>query len=208
MKSLWLGILVCIAGAAVGFEAGRNTAPRAPIPTQPASVAKVPTTTDAHEPAGPPAKLDDIDVITAPFEQVLHAIASAKPEDLTDCAKRIEAIRQKPARWAAMAIFYKTLIQVNPAMAETLILTLPKEDRMVTIMEIKNAASPQAKPHVVQMLMASEPGEFSGCSYDYLRDALQDWGENDPAAVRQFFEAHPDRDLEQYYPSLIGDWAA
>jgi hypothetical protein len=73
---------------------------------------------------------------------------------------------------------------------------------------IREAATPRGMETVADVLLSFDRMEISGCSYDLLRESLDEWGKNDPLALKQFLETHRDQDVERYFDKLVLNWAA
>jgi hypothetical protein len=191
---------------AIGYAAGRLTSSRTEqVAVIPAPVAAL-TPEQANESRPALDELDDL--TTVPFESVLYAVARATPESLRAYPKRLENIKETPARRAAFEEFFRTLMQTNPSLAKEMIFELDKRHRPTALWAVKNAAPAQAMPYVVDIVWNGDVGQISGCSFDYLRDALRDWSQTDPRAAKDYLEAHPDIPKETYYSTVLAEWAA
>jgi hypothetical protein len=107
-----------------------------------------------------------------------------------------------------MTTFFKTLIQANPGLTKDFILQLKKDDRWLPMYAIREAATPAGMETVAEVLLSFERGEISGCSFDNLAESLDEWGQSDPLALKQFLESHRDKELDRYYDDLVRNWAA
>lgn len=209
MKSRHYTSLVAIAAVAIiAFEAGRqseaNHSPAVPV------VEPLPTKELGNaESRGPTLETQDLvdNLASAPFDQVYHTISGTSMDTRVDWVKQIKQVALRPQRWAALSSFFKTLIQIDPAAAKKLILDLDKDNRWIALMAVKDAAPPRALKEVTEILMTFEPIEISGCSYNFLRDAIEEWSMMDPVAVKRFVDEHP-TELEGYGPTLVSRWAA
>jgi hypothetical protein len=193
--------------AALSFAAGRllpeSSEVSAPIterslPDDGAMEAKAEISVPAHLP----------DIVAMPFPETYAVLKSASTEQLRAYFNELEQKRPKPARYAALSAFFKTLIHVNPALTRELIIGLKKDDRWPAMFAIRDAAPPSGMQAVAEVLLSFNRREISSCSWDMLRENLDEWGKNDPLALKQFLETHRDQDVERYFDKLVRNWAA
>jgi hypothetical protein len=206
---IFAGLLALSSVAAVAFQVGRASteAGEKGEATRVLQTAEVPTQVSAApEPARP--KFSAETVATAPFHDTYRLLTSASPELIRAYADQIQRIAIRPQRRAAIAEFFRVLLQIDAAEAKNLILQLNQEDRWTALHAIKDAAPPRAMQQVAEIMLTYEPGELSGCSYNYVRDAFEQWSATDPLAVKRFIEGHPEAQLEDYHSVLVRQWAA
>jgi hypothetical protein len=201
---------VLVSAAALGFAAGRAGTDQ-PARRQTMRVANAEIAADEHLTAvqqmpRTPDKVDEI--ATASFDGTYRMLKTATPEMLREWARELELIAVRPKRRAAITSFFRVLMQIDPTEARELMLGLNKENRTAALVAIKNAAPPRAMKQVLEVMLTYEQGELAGCSYNYVRDAIDDWSKADPPAVKQFIDEHPKSELESYYPALVRNWAA
>lgn len=204
-KSVFLPAIICVAG--LSFAAGRLvTNAGTPAGTQPAralpdeSVPHVVTTVSV------PAQVPDI--MALPFVETYRILKSATPETIRSYYKQLAQLPLGPRRNAPLSAFFKTLIQANPSLTKDLILELKKDDRWLPMGAIRDAAPPRGMETVAEVLLSFDRIEISGCSFDVLRDNLDEWGKSDPLALKKFLETHRDKDVERYFDKLVLNWAA
>lgn len=198
-------IVGLLAMAALAFVGGRLTAsPRKPPHHGDAFHAQAAKQTELP----PAAPVDVRNIAETPFATTYQSLKAASPELLSAWAKDLEKITATPTRWAAITTFFKTLIQVNPAAAKKMILELTKENRWQAMIAIREAAPPRAMKEVAEVLLSYDRIEISGCSWDFLREALNEWSRSDPIAVKEFIEKHADAQMRSYFPGLVRNWAA
>lgn len=142
------------------------------------------------------------------FSETFEMLKATAPETLKAWAKNLEEIKPSPTKCAAITTFFKTLIQVNPPAAKEMILELKEESRWVAMLAIKEAAPPRAMKEVVEILLTYDRGEISGCSFDFLGSAFEEWSRNDPVAVKEFLEERRPEEMVSYYGDLVRNWAA
>jgi hypothetical protein len=198
-------VILCV--AALSFAAGRmavrppevesSQAPAAPL-VQREPERRMPGALPDHVP----------DLAKLPFVETYRIIKSASPDMVAAYYHELEQQPLSPRRAAAMTMFFKTLIQANPALTKDFILQLKKDDRWLPMWAIREAATPAGMETVAEVLLSFDPGEISGCSFDYLRDSLDEWGQSDPLALKQFLESHPDKGLDRQLGVLMVNWAA
>jgi hypothetical protein len=193
--------------AALSFAAGRllpkSSEVSAPItekslPDDGAIEAKAQISVPAHLP----------DVVAMPFPETYAVLKSASIEQLRAYFNELEQKQPKPTRHAALVAFFKTLIHVNPALTRELIVGLKKDDRWPAMFAIRDAAPPSGMQAVAEVLLSFNRMEISSCSWDMLRENLDEWGKNDPLALKQFLESHRDQNVERCFDKLVRNWAA
>jgi hypothetical protein len=198
---------VALVGA-VSFAAGRLMPKRQELPAPP----RMPAPAIDHRlneedrPATVPPNLPD--VVAMPFREAYAIIKSAPEEKLRSYFGELQQKRPKPTRYAAMSSFFKTLIHVNPRLTSEMILQLKKDDRWPAMFAIREASPPGGMQAVAEVLLGFDRAEISSCSWDLLRETLEEWARNDPLAVKEFLETHRDRDVDRYFPQLVRQWAA
>ena len=205
VSKISLPAILCV--AALSFAAGRiaswpsrvesSQPPAAPVvQSEPELTASI--TVPDHVP----------DLVKLPFVETYRIIKSASPEMVAAYYHELEQQPLSPRRAAAMTAFFKMLVQANPGLTKDFILQLKKDDRWLPMDAIREAATPAGMETVAEVLLSFERGEISGCSFDYLRDSLDEWGQSDPLALKLFLESHRDKELDRYFDKLVLNWAA
>lgn len=204
-RSVFLPAIICVAG--LSFATGRLvTNARAPGGGPPAKTLTDESTPDVVAAISVPAQVPDL--IALPFVETYRILRSATPETVRSYYKQLEQLPLGPKRNAPLIAFFKTLVQANPSMTKDLILELKKDDRWLPMGAIRDAAPPRGMETVAEVLLSFDRIEISGCSFDVLRDSLDEWGKNDPLALKKFLETHRDQDVERYFDKLVLNWAA
>ena len=157
-------------------------------------------------PAPVPERLPN--VLAMDFSETYALFKTAPAESLRSYYLELVSLRPKPRRRAALATFFKTLVHVDSALTKELILALEGDDRWAALYAIRDAAPPRAMHAVAEVLLSYDRSQISGCSWDLLREMLDDWGRNDPLALKEFLDSHRDQDVERYYTNLVRNWAA
>ena len=206
LSKLVLSAIICV--AALSFAAGRVVTTARPSPAH--ETLPIPLQSESvDKPARSVLVPTDVpDLIRLPFVETYRILKGASRETIASYSEQLQRLPAGPARDAAISAFFKTLIQVHPQMARDLILELKKDDRWLPLTAIRTAAMPRGMEAVAEVLLSFDRAEISGCSYDLLRDSLDEWGRNDPLALRDFFEKRRGQDLEGYFDKLILNWAA
>jgi hypothetical protein len=194
--------------AALSFAAGRLMPKRSEVsePARLPAPAKDDRESQMGLPISVPAHLPD--VVKMPFRDAYAILKAAPDEKLRSYFTEIQQKRPKPARYAAMVSFFKTLIHVNPRLTSEMISQLKKDDRWPAMTAIRDASPPAGMQAVADVLLGFDRVEISSCSWDMLRDTLDEWGKNDPLALKEFLESHRSQDVERYFPTLVRNWAA
>jgi hypothetical protein len=148
------------------------------------------------------------DVAAMPFRDTYAILKSATAETIRSYFAELQQKRPKPTRYAALTSFFKALIHVNPRLTTELISQLKKDDRWPAMFAIRDASPPRGMQAVAEVLMSFDRMEISSCSWDMLKETMEEWGKNDPLALKEFLESHRSRDLDRYFPQLVRQWAA
>ena len=148
------------------------------------------------------------DVVTMPFRDTYALFKAAPEETLRSYFTELEQKRPLPTRHAALVSFFKTLIHVNPSLTSELISRLNKDDRWPAMFAIRDASPPRGMQAVAEVLLSFDRREISSCSWDLLAETLDEWGKNDPSALKEFLESNRDREVDRYFPKLVRNWAA
>lgn len=209
MKSRHLILVAAVVGVAAGsFGAGRLTTKPA-ADSAPAVESKfAPERVASETPLLPvvPPRLPD--VVNMPFRETYTLFKTASDETLRSYFAELQQRRPKPTRYAGLVSFFKTLIHVNPRLTTELIARLSKDDRWPAMYAIRDVAPPRGMRAVAEVLLSFDRMEISSCSWDMLRETLDEWGKNDPLALKEFLETHRDQDVDRYFPKLLRNWAA
>jgi hypothetical protein len=207
MTRLVLIVAGMLSVAALGFAGGRlsKTTRELPRNTDPRLVQSSPSQ-ESNLPQELPADVRALAGMS--FQETFAALKATPPEALQAWVKNLEEIKPSSTKCAAITIFFKTLIQVNPAAAKKMILELKEDSRWVAMMAIKDAAPPRAMKEVVEILLTYDVGQISSCSFNFLSSAFEEWSRNDPVAVRQFLEERRPEGMVSYFGDLVRNWAA
>lgn len=204
--AFFVAAITCVAG--LSFAAGRLIPQSSTVSAAALTAGPSPDGGANHAPlvATVPPHLPD--VVKMPFRETYAVLKAASDETLRSYFTELQQKRPKPTRHAAMVSFFKTLIHVNPGLTAELILQLKKDDRWPTMFAIRDASPPRGMQAVAEVMLGFDRREISSCSWDLLADTMDDWGKNDPLALKEFLESHRDRDVERYFPKLVRNWAA
>jgi hypothetical protein len=194
-----------------GFEAGRKT-------VDAAAVAKSMATKPAQPPAdlvSPNATLLERDhsritvrdIATVPFSELYDVLKSAPREKLLAWARDLEQMPEGPRRTAAIRTFYKSLVQIDPAIA------------LAAVAQIKEKwIQQQAAAALLTTAPESSWGDLAEFfeTIPFPRDSwenpIRNWSRVDPLAVSHFIENHPkklakDETDDDRVITLLGEWA-
>jgi hypothetical protein len=205
-RSIWIGAGM-LSVAALAFAGGRlsKNARELPRKTDARLLQSYPAE-ESNLPSELPADVRNLAGMS--FSETFEALKATSPETLEAWAKNLEEIKPNPTRCAAITTFFRTLIQVNPPAAKKMILKLKENDRWNAMMAIKDAAPPRAMKEVVEILLTYDRGEISGCSFNFLGSAFDEWSRNDPVAVKQFLEERRPEEMVSYFGDLVRNWSA
>jgi hypothetical protein len=201
-------VLVICCAAGLSFAAGRvvtTWTPARPISAS-ARITEQVIASDAS--AAPTLPEHATDLAGYSFVATYRILRSATPEMVRTYCDALIQSPKGPAREAALSVFFRTLIQANPGLTRDIFPKLKKDDRWLPLSAIRQAAAPTGMQAVAEVMLGFDRGEISGCSYDLLRDTLNEWGKSDPLALKEFLDTHRTRDVEGYADTLLLNWAA
>jgi hypothetical protein len=212
IKVLILGLLA--AGFAVGgFQAGRQSVDAVALSKHPAQ-ARVDTPNlsqrDRVLAENPLGQGSVREIATVPFSELYDVLRSASREQLVAWARDLECMPRGPRQRAAVAAYYKSLIQVDHRAAiEALLHAENLNLRDVAINALLKAAPESIWANLAEMM---EQLPYPGRGYSQ-EDLTLNWSRVDPLAASQFIEKHP-FSTEQRLPgeqdnrlvSLLSNW--
>lgn len=200
--------VTCAAVVALAFGVGRVTAlSRAPAQSVQSSGTHTIAEDVSVAPTTMPLPADPSAITAARFDDAMRMLSGASPEKLKEFVDQLERISAASRRGAAIGAFFKTLIQIDSAAVRRLILELKDENRWAAVGAIRKAAPPRAMKSVTEVLLSFDHAEISGCSYDFLADAINEWSQTDPVAVMQFLDERSGL-RDRYAATLVRNWAA
>lgn len=148
-----------------------------------------------------------IDILGLPFAEFYEALRSAPREAREKWATELEEMPAGPRRTAALAAFYKLLVQFDPVgAAKTACEIQDKKVQELALDSIVGAAPGFALPDMAELFLQI-PADASDYR-KYLESVVSDWILIDPAAVARFHEEHPSETRSAAPPELIRNWAA
>ena len=203
--------LVAVALTVGGFQAGRYTIDAADASNQTASI----QATSASDPPSHREKLleranDKISVrniATVPFSELYDVLKAASREQLLAWAHDLEQMAEGPRRTAALKTYYKSLVQIDPAIALAAVAQIKEK----WIQEQASAALLTTAPESSWGDLA-EFFETIPFPRDSWENPIRNWSRVDPVAVSHFIENHPkklgkdERDDDRVI-TLLGEWA-
>jgi len=200
---------IVAAGLAVGgFQMGRQSVDAAALSVRAAE-------TRADSPSLPPrsgvlAEGDHgypriSEIATVPFSELYDVLRSATREQLLAWAKDLEQMPRGPRQQAAVASYYKGLIQVDPAAAIEAVLHSQNLDmRDVAIVALMKAAPESIWGDLAEMIEhLPHPRRLQ--SY-FPEDLMANWSRVDPIAASQFIERNPTSGEDGRLFSILRNW--
>jgi hypothetical protein len=206
MQMAIVGIVA--AGLAVGgFQTGRRSVNAAALNERTAE-----TRTDAPSPSSRPESmlLGDhghsriSEIATVPFSELYDVLRSASREQLLAWARDLERMPRGPRQRAAVAAYYKSLIQV---------------DHRAAIEALFQAENLNMRDHAIDALLKAAPESIWGDLAEmmvrlpypgrgaYRVDVIWNWSRVDPEAVSKFIESHPtNKEEDRRLFSLLCSW--
>jgi hypothetical protein len=152
-------------------------------------------------------KLQAVDILALPFAEFYEALRSAPTEARTKWAADIEAMPVGPRRTAALAAFYKLVVQFDPLWAANNACEITNKETQDLALESVTGAAPGFALKDIATLFLKLPADPSDYR-KYLEEVISDWIPIDPPAVAQFYDEHPEIAERGLNRDLIKSWAA
>lgn len=159
--------------------------------------------------AAPPSyrQLAVSEIWELPFAQFYEALRSAPREAREKWANQLAMIPDGPRRQAAVAGFYKLLVQFDAvAAAKSAIAISDHSLQELALDSVTGAAPGSCLPELAKCLLQvpPDPSDYR----KWLTDVLSEWAAIDPEAAAKFCDAHPAEVENIGYNALIKNWAA
>jgi len=199
--------LAALVLAVGGFEAGRYTVDAAAVTNSMATKSSEPASDLASsKKTAVENQADRIivrDIATVPFSELYDVLKSASRDQLLGWARDLERMPRGPRQRAAVAAYYKSLIQVDHHAAIDAVLHAENLNmRDVAIVSLMKAAPESIWGDLAEMIeQLPHPRRLHSFSPE---DPLSNWSRVDPVAVSKFIEKHPDSSLF----ALLYNWGA
>ena len=142
-------------------------------------------------------------ITIVPFIEAFDLLTAASPEKRKDWMRQLNEMPGGPKKEAAIASFYKTLVQIDHhAATESLSSLHDTRVQSLAIQAMVRAAPLSVMDEMAQTMVALPHDTF----YISMREVIFDWSAVDPGAAARFIERHADiSDL--CAPALMGNWA-
>lgn len=159
--------------------------------------------------SAPPSfhELQAVEILALPFAEFYEALRSAPTEARTKWAADIQAIPVGPRRTAALAAFYKLMVQFDPVWAANSACEIKDKETQDLALESVTSAAPGFALKDIATLFLKLPADPSDYR-KYLEEVISDWVPLDPPAVAQFYDEHPEIAEHGLNRDLITSWAA
>lgn len=147
------------------------------------------------------------EILGLPFGEFYEALRSAPGEAREKWAAELEKMPAGPRRTAALAAFYKLLVQFDPIVAaRTACEIKDKKVQELALDSISGAAPGFALRDIAELFLKlpPDPSDYR----KYLVNVVSEWAVIDPAAVAKFFDEHPNETGGGAHYDLIRNWAA
>ena len=206
-------LLVGVAAAVLaigGFQAGRYTVDAAAVANRTASI----PSPSASDPASRRELLERAqdkiiirNIATVPFSELYDVLKAASREQLLAWARDLEQMAEGPRRTAAIRTYYKSLVQIDPAIALAAVAQIKEK----WIQQQAESALLTTAPESIWGDLA-EFFETVPFPRDSWENPIRNWSRVDPVAVSHFIENHPknlakdERDDDRVI-TLLGEWA-
>ncbi len=202
--------------AFLGFLAGRQTVHEGWIEKKPAALQSermCQPELDKKSDTPDYRKVTIQNIATVPFSQLYDVLRAVSREQLLAWARDLEQMPRGPHQRAAVAAYYKSLIQVDHRVAIEAVL----HAQNLAARDVASDAMTKAAPESIWGDLAEmvEQMPFPGRLFDGA-DLIENWSRMDPVAVSQFIERHP-LTAGKGYPepgddsrisSLLSNWGA
>jgi hypothetical protein len=199
--------LAAAALAIAGFQTGRYTVDAAAVANSSGAVlSQPPSDVVSRKDALIERPRDRIiirDIATVPFSELYDVLKDAPREQLLAWARDLEQMPKGPRQRAAVAAYYKSLIQVDHRAAIEAVLHAENLNmRDVAIVSLMKAAPESIWGDLAEMIeQLPHPRRLHTFTPE---DPLSNWSRVDPVAVSKFVEKHPDSSLS----ALLYHWGA
>jgi hypothetical protein len=169
---------------------------------------QAPLPTPAIKPRPPTYReLTAAEIIALPFGEFYEALRSAPGEAREKWRVDLERMPAGPRRNAAVAGFYKLLVQFDPVIATKNACEVEDRDlRDLALASIVGAAPGFALKDIAAIFLKLPPD--ASYSRNYFEEIISQWVPIDPAAVARFYEEHPEIAEQRLDGDMIASWAA
>jgi hypothetical protein len=147
------------------------------------------------------------EILAFPFAEFYEALRSAPGEAREKWAAELEKMPAGPRRTAALAAFYKLLVQFDPvAAARTACEIKDKKVQELALDSVSGATPGFALRDIAELFLKlpPDPSDYR----KYLVNVVSEWAVIDPPAVAKFFDKHPNETEGWSQYDLIRNWAA
>ena len=145
------------------------------------------------------------EIATVPFSELYDVLKSASREQLLAWAADLERMPRGPRQRAAIAAYYKSLIQVDHRAAIEAVLHAQNLDmRDVAIVALMKAAPESIWGDLAEMI-EHLPHPFRLHGY-FPEDIMWNWSRVDPIAASQFIERNPTSGEDGRLFSILRNW--
>ena len=152
-------------------------------------------------------KLAVTEILALPFAEFYEALRSAPAEAREKWAGELEQMPAGPRRTAALAAFYKLLVQFDPVAAAQMAVEIEdKKGRELALDSVAGAAPGSALPDLAKIFLKIPADESD--YRKYLENVVSEWVVIDPPAVAKFLDEHRGETEGVDRRELIKNWAA
>jgi hypothetical protein len=201
--------LAAAALAIAGFQTGRYTVDAAAVAKNTAVIpSQPPSDVISRKNALAERQQDRIiirDIATVPFSELYDVLKSAPREQLLAWARDLDRMPRGPRQRAAVAAYYKSLIQVDPRAAIEAVSQAANLDMRDVAIDALLKTTPESSWGDVAEMLESLPYQGRGSLHE---DVIWNWSRVDPEAVSKFIERHPEKsEADSRLSSLLSHWA-
>lgn len=189
-----------------GFQVGRSSVDAAALSKRAAgSRADAPSLSSRHETLAE----NDLghgsvrEIATVPFSELYDILRSATREQLLAWAADLERMPRGPRQQAAVAAYYKSLIQVNPSAAIEAVLRARNLSMRDVAIDALTRAAPESIWGDIAEMATRMPHPNRGV---FHANIISNWSRVDPVAASQFIETHAVSGEDERLFSLLCHW--
>ena len=199
-------VVLGIAVAVGGFQTGRRTVDAAAITASVrANSERISAAVSPSYKSLSPEQTQVIlrDIATVPFSELYDVLKSASRDQLLAWARDLERMPRGPRQRAAVAAYYKSLIQVNPRAAIEAVLRAQNLNAREVALDALTKATPESIWGDLAEMMLQLPYPKHA---NLAEDIIWNWSRVDPVAASQFITTHPRSGEDGRLFSLLCNW--
>jgi hypothetical protein len=144
------------------------------------------------------------EIATVPFSELYDVLKSASREQVLGWARDLDRMPRGPRQKAAVAAYYKSLIQVNHSAAIEALLHAENLDMRDVAISAVMAATPESLWGELNDMLDRLPYPRRGF---FPQDIMWNWSRVDPVAVGKYIDKYPAVGDDDRLYALLFNWA-